>query len=244
MSTGQARSPVLWQEVQFVCLRMREDLIACQTAREDLDRKLRAEIHFYRSCVQSEQHAKATMEDELTQELDSLRTRLAATTWKHRGCVCGVAGELENAEQERAKEAALREQLEKKVQDLEIELAQCRMERSTEVGMLTAQQEELMAIKARLEEDLAEQRSKVQGLQNDLDNSESVQRDFVKLSQSLQHIEREGSLIERMCGQMQLETLRQSDTEVRWQHEDDIPNCQKCNKLFSFKKEKVGPWEH
>ena len=38
----------------------------------------------------------------------------------------------------------------------------------------------------RAEEEAQKQRSKIQSLQVDLDNSEAVQRDFVKLSQSLQ----------------------------------------------------------
>lgn len=37
-----------------------------------------------------------------------------------------------------------------------------------------------------LESELQKQKGKVQSLQIDLDNSEAVQRDFVKLSQSLQ----------------------------------------------------------
>jgi hypothetical protein len=37
-----------------------------------------------------------------------------------------------------------------------------------------------------LENELQKQKGKVQSLQIDLDNSEAVQRDFVKLSQSLQ----------------------------------------------------------
>lgn len=58
----------------------------------------------------------------------------------------------------------------------------------------------------------------------DLDNSEQVQRDFVKLSQSLQ---------------VQLEKIRQADTEVRWQHEEDVSECNGCKKTFQYKKEKV-----
>ena len=38
----------------------------------------------------------------------------------------------------------------------------------------------------KLENEVASLRAKVQSLQVDLDNSEAVQRDFVKLSQSLQ----------------------------------------------------------
>ncbi|UYV65444.1 RABEP1 [Cordylochernes scorpioides] len=49
-----------------------------------------------------------------------------------------------------------------------------------------ARLDELTHIKARLEEENQELRGKVMGLQADLDISEGVQRDFVKLSQTLQ----------------------------------------------------------
>lgn len=43
-----------------------------------------------------------------------------------------------------------------------------------------------LKIQAKLEEEVNTLRSKVQSLQVELDNSEAVQRDFVKLSQTLQ----------------------------------------------------------
>lgn len=46
--------------------------------------------------------------------------------------------------------------------------------------------EDLTRSRNRLEEDVSNLRKKVQSLQVELDNSEAVQRDFVKLSQSLQ----------------------------------------------------------
>lgn len=52
---------------------------------------------------------------------------------------------------------------------------------------------------ARLEAEMVELRGRVSTLQHDLDNSETVQRDFVRLSQSLQ---------------VQLEKIRQSEKEV------------------------------
>ncbi|UYV83499.1 RABEP1 [Cordylochernes scorpioides] len=70
---------------------------------------------------------------------------------------------------------------------------------------------------ARLEEENQELRGKVMGLQADLDISEGVQRDFVKLSQTLQ---------------MELEKIRQQGTEVRWQHEDDVSECGSCRDNF------------
>ena len=39
--------------------------------------------------------------------------------------------------------------------------------------------------------------------------------------------------------QMELERIRQSDTEVRWQHEDDVDACSRCHVGFSLSKRKV-----
>ena len=44
----------------------------------------------------------------------------------------------------------------------------------------------IFCFQTKLENDTAMMRGKIQSLQSDLDNSEAVQRDFVKLSQSLQ----------------------------------------------------------
>jgi hypothetical protein len=70
-------------------------------------------------------------------------------------------------------------------------------------------------------------KSRVGSLQQELDNSEAVQKDFVRLSQSLQ---------------VQLERIREADTQVRWQHDEDIEECQGCRTGFSFARSKVCAW--
>uniref|UniRef100_A0AC35U4A5 FYVE-type domain-containing protein n=1 Tax=Rhabditophanes sp. KR3021 TaxID=114890 RepID=A0AC35U4A5_9BILA len=76
----------------------------------------------------------------------------------------------------------------------------------------------------RLSESNDEMRQKAINLQTELDTSETVQKDFVRLSQSLQ---------------IQLEKIRQSSQEVRWQFEDDVGSCNGCNSVFSKAKPKV-----
>lgn len=39
---------------------------------------------------------------------------------------------------------------------------------------------------------------------------------------------------------MELEKIRQSDNEVRWQHEEDVLECNSCKKTFQNRKEKVS----
>lgn len=39
--------------------------------------------------------------------------------------------------------------------------------------------------------------------------------------------------------QIQLEKIRQAETEVRWQQEEDIDDCNNCKQQFSVTKRKV-----
>lgn len=40
--------------------------------------------------------------------------------------------------------------------------------------------------------------------------------------------------------QIQLEKIRQAETEVRWQHEDDVEECNNCKQSFSVTRRKVS----
>lgn len=39
--------------------------------------------------------------------------------------------------------------------------------------------------------------------------------------------------------QVQLEKIRESGSEVRWQHEEDVDECPTCHTVFSLGKKKV-----
>ncbi|CAH0398148.1 unnamed protein product [Chilo suppressalis] len=84
--------------------------------------------------------------------------------------------------------------------------------------------ERLLEDKKRLQSEMAELRGRVTALQQELDNSEKVQQDFVRLSQSLQ---------------VQLQRIREADTEVRWQHDDDVSECPSCRLHLPNNKKKV-----
>lgn len=96
---------------------------------------------------------------------------------------------------------------------------------------------------------VSELKSRVSSLQNELDNSEKVQKDFVLLSQSLQR---------------ELEKIREAETEVfmkriliivnfglvyylityivmqvRWEHDEDALECRRCKSNFSVTRKKV-----
>ncbi|XP_026314027.1 rab GTPase-binding effector protein 1 isoform X1 [Hyposmocoma kahamanoa] len=84
--------------------------------------------------------------------------------------------------------------------------------------------EKLLEDKKRLQTEVAELRSRVLVLQQELDNSEKVQQDFVRLSQSLQ---------------VQLQRIREADTEVRWQNDEDVSECPSCHVSLPNSKKKV-----
>ncbi|XP_035213175.1 rab GTPase-binding effector protein 1-like isoform X2 [Stegodyphus dumicola] len=50
--------------------------------------------------------------------------------------------------------------------------------------------------------------------------------------------ELESQLGELQAAKMELEKIRQSDSEVRWQHEEDVVECNSCKKTFQSRKEK------
>ncbi|XP_066246693.1 rab GTPase-binding effector protein 1-like [Euwallacea similis] len=75
----------------------------------------------------------------------------------------------------------------------------------------------------KLEAQIQELRTRAHVLQEELETSETVQRDFVKLSQSLQ---------------IQLEKIREADHQVRWQHEEDIEECPSCRITLTTSKVK------
>ncbi|XP_045773384.1 rab GTPase-binding effector protein 1 isoform X1 [Maniola jurtina] len=84
--------------------------------------------------------------------------------------------------------------------------------------------EQLLEDKKRLQTEALETRSRVTVLQQELDNSEKVQQDFVRLSQSLQ---------------VQLQRIREADTAVRWQHDDDVSECNACRTSLPNNKKKI-----
>ncbi|CAH2048919.1 unnamed protein product, partial [Iphiclides podalirius] len=84
--------------------------------------------------------------------------------------------------------------------------------------------EQLLEDKKNLQSEVSEMRGRVHALQQELDNSEKVQQDFVRLSQSLQ---------------VQLQRIREADTEVRWQHDEDVNECPSCHTQLPNSKKKV-----
>ncbi|XP_037717001.1 rab GTPase-binding effector protein 1 [Drosophila subpulchrella] len=104
-------------------------------------------------------------------------------------------------------------QLERKETELNKQLSECRVEII-----------ELQEANEKYAKTNADYKTKIKTLQEELSTMETVQKDFVKLSQTLQ---------------MSLEELRHADTEVRWQDDDDVNNCPTCNAYFTVMVRKI-----
>ncbi|XP_029716975.1 rab GTPase-binding effector protein 1 isoform X1 [Aedes albopictus] len=103
------------------------------------------------------------------------------------------------------------------------ELERADADNKRQISELRMQTIELQATNEKLDKHNVDLKNKMSVLQEDLANNEAVQKDFVKLSQSLQ---------------MQLEKIRSADTQVRWQDEDDIDQCANCRKEFTVTRRK------
>ncbi|XP_053610190.1 rab GTPase-binding effector protein 1 isoform X2 [Plodia interpunctella] len=136
---------------------------------------------------------------------------------------------LDNAARFRTQDAALAAVTEK-LRQARQQLEQAEAERSQLAELADKLRssgdmiEALLADKNRLQSECGELRTRVCALQQELGNSERVQQDFVRLSQSLQ---------------VQLQRIREADTEVRWQHDEDVNECPSCHVNLPNVKKKV-----
>jgi len=123
---------------------------------------------------------------------------------------------LEPAHQHLEAERLKRKEFEEKLTQVQSLQNQTKLESSKNLEAARTEKESADA-------QIAHLKNKVFSLQTDLDNSVAVQNDFVRLSQNLQ---------------MELEKIRQSEKEVRWQHEEDVSECNSCrNSLHKKKKD-------
>ncbi|XP_051256992.1 rab GTPase-binding effector protein 1 [Dicentrarchus labrax] len=166
------------QELQGLVLRLREDLVALRTSADHMEEKLKAEILFLKEQIQAEQCLKENLEDTLQLEIEGCKEEIASFS--------SLKTELERI---KAEKEQLQSSLAEKTETLE-SLQGLRI-------TLEHQLKELTTAKSALESQVFDERDKAQRLQTELDVSEQVQKDFVKLSQTLQ---------------VQLERIRQADS--------------------------------
>eukprot|EP00096_Caligus_rogercresseyi_P012874 TRINITY_DN5540_c0_g1_i1.p1 TRINITY_DN5540_c0_g1~~TRINITY_DN5540_c0_g1_i1.p1 ORF type:complete len:663 (+),score=181.03 TRINITY_DN5540_c0_g1_i1:100-2088(+) len=159
----------------------------------------------YREDLISAKIAKEMLEEKMKGEVNFLKAQLTSEAQAKESIEESLSCEIDDL---RGKNQSL-EHVRK---DLEEE----RVFRSQAQEKLRAY-ENLKLSHAKLVKDNAELKSRISNLQSELDNSVAVQTDFVRLSQSLQ---------------IELEKIRQSDKEVRWQHDEDVSSCPTCSCSF------------
>ncbi|XP_033279016.1 rab GTPase-binding effector protein 1 isoform X3 [Orcinus orca] len=169
------------EALREVVLKYRENIINVRTAADHVEEKLKAEILFLKEQIQAEQCLKENLEETLQLEIENCKEEIAS--------ISSLKAELERIKVEKGQlESTLREksqQLES-LQEMKITLEE-QLKKET-------------AAKVTVEQLMFEEKNKAQRLQTELDVSEQVQRDFVKLSQTLQ---------------VQLERIRQADSLER-----------------------------
>ncbi|NXA53885.1 RABE1 protein, partial [Nothocercus julius] len=173
--------PEATEELRELILKYREDIISVRTAADHLEEKLKAEILFLKEQIQAEQYLKENIEETLQLEIENCKEEIAS--------ISSLKAELERIKVEK-------EQLESSSQENLQQLESLQEAKNT----LEEQLKKETAAKANLEQLVFEEKNKAQRLQTELDVSEQVQRDFVKLSQTLQ---------------VQLERIRQADSLER-----------------------------
>ncbi|XP_032390378.1 rab GTPase-binding effector protein 1 isoform X1 [Etheostoma spectabile] len=170
------------QELQGVVLLLREDLVALRTSADHMEEKLKAEILFLKEQNQAEQCLKENLEETLQLEIEGCKEEIDILE----ASFSSLKTELERIKMEKEQ---LQSSLAEKTETLEsIQGLKSRLEH---------QLRELTTAKSALENQVFDEKDKAQRLQTELDVSEQVQKDFVKLSQTLQ---------------VQLERIRQADS--------------------------------
>ncbi|KAJ8783794.1 hypothetical protein J1605_008837 [Eschrichtius robustus] len=183
---SQAKRDVQEQmALRELVLKYRENIINVRTAADHMEEKLKAEILFLKEQIQAEQCLKENLEETLQLEIENCKEEIG----EDKTSISSLKAELERIKVEKGQlESTLREksqQLES-LQEMKITLEE-QLKKET-------------AAKVTVEQLMFEEKNKAQRLQTELDVSEQVQRDFVKLSQTLQ---------------VQLERIRQADSLER-----------------------------
>ncbi|PIC42167.1 hypothetical protein B9Z55_009331 [Caenorhabditis nigoni] len=175
-------------QLQFICLKNREELIETRAAKEHTEQQLKDEITVLRAGIQEERVHREDQEVAFTAEISRLQSELGSVNSKFTVASESIADQTSNNRQIRDLQAT--------VAELEAQVQQVQNERSA------------------VEQTAQNYKQRCTSLQQELETSEIVQRDFVKLSQSLQ---------------IQLEKIRQSEQEVRWQWDEDVNQCSNCD---------------
>uniref|UniRef100_A0A336M6G7 CSON012832 protein n=1 Tax=Culicoides sonorensis TaxID=179676 RepID=A0A336M6G7_CULSO len=184
-------------ELNELVLKLHEDLIVAKSATEYAEAKYMTyqdEATLLRDQFVMKEREKQAMQRDLQNRIQTIEEQLTSA-----------------------------EEYQKQLLHEKSELERKELEHKKQVSESQMQIIELSEAKEKLEKISQEYRTKASVLQQELANNEAVQKDFVKLSQSLQ---------------MQLEKFRSENTQVRWQDEDEVDNCAQCKRDFTVTRRK------
>ncbi|VDN50978.1 unnamed protein product [Dracunculus medinensis] len=200
-SEMQAQAIELPQDIdqlQFLCLQLREELIETRAIKEHIETELKDEVTMLQVQRKEDEIAKHRLAQALTDQVNGVSEELGLA----RSQLSSLHNVSEKAEEMERRMGDYRSFIE----DLEKQIKSMQKDRSE------------------LEITLASYKQRCTALQQELDTSEAVQKDFVKLSQNLQ---------------IELEKIRQAEQEVRWQFDEDVFACNHCQSIFTKSRSKL-----
>ncbi|CAF1525948.1 unnamed protein product [Adineta steineri] len=197
--TYSSQTPTSYDEACNLITQLREQIIQ-QIKIQDT---LKNDIQQLQHCHETDIQERKEMEELFNRDLTAAKDEILALQ--------SLRGEYEYIVNHK-------KDLEKQLEDRINELSTIKTGTISLTNEFKEKLERINSEKEKLNEDNAGLRIQVHKLKMDYENSESVQHDFVKLSQSLQ---------------VQLEEFRNSQYELRWQPEEDFPDCQRCHTPFS-----------
>ncbi|KAL3313062.1 hypothetical protein Ciccas_008336 [Cichlidogyrus casuarinus] len=191
LSNEEIDLPENEDDAHLVLLKQREELAALKCAVEHLEERLDYESRAHSEQMSKEREKWQVNEKQLSQGLSEAKNTLTAAQTRVSELTRDASAKEEAVASAKAAEAA--------------------------VQRLQSQLSSLEEAKKKTDEENHSIRQRMTNLQNDMNNSEEVQKDLVRLSQNLQ---------------MQLERLRVEHMEVRWQELDDSQHCYDCRCPF------------
>ncbi|CAF0979678.1 unnamed protein product [Adineta steineri] len=197
--TYSSQSPTTHEEAWGLIVKLREQIIQQLKMKE----KLKNDIQQLQLNHKADINEREQIEQLLNRDLNSAKDEIIV---------------LQSLQTEYERVMSLKKDLEKQLDERANELKTTKTVANSFTNQLKEKLEQVTDAKAHVDDDNATLRVQIQKLKIDLENSELVQHDFVKLSQSLQ---------------MQLEEIRNSGNQLRWQPEEDYPDCQRCHSQFT-----------
>ncbi|CAF0889259.1 unnamed protein product [Rotaria sordida] len=197
--TYSSQSPTSYEEACNLIIQLREQIVQQIKIRD----KLRHDIQQLQQNNNADIREREQIEQLLNRDLTAAKDEILV---------------LQSVQSEYEHILSLKNELERQVEEYTNELIKTKTVLHSLTNQFKEKIEEMSSEKEKLNEENAGLRVQIQKLKIDFENSESVQHDFVKLSQALQ---------------VQLEEIRNSENELRWQPEEDFSECQRCHTQFS-----------